>query len=462
MSDTFALELDKAKGLHAKKLLSKAQHAYEALIEKDKKNAQVLHLLGVCYYQQTNLDKAIACLEKSIELEPAFVDAHYRLAIAYGKKNDNEKKQLLLEATTQLSPQHFPALFQLGNFFMQKENIEKAISYYQRAEKIKIDHYELQVNLGHAYFLNKEFLLARDNYHYALELEPSDPVLHFNLGIIAEKENNENQAINHYLNAIKVDENHFPAHFNVALLFLIKDHPSQALEHLKKVRALNYGDESTDYLIKALEKDERLKRAPASYIENLFDQYADHYDLHLTKGLAYNVPKAFKALHENSKRHDKTLLDLGCGTGLCGSEFKDTIEHIDGVDLSANMLALAKKTQCYKKLYQQDVFTFLNKTTKRYDLMIAGDVFVYIGELEKLFPLIAHALNDNGCLIFNVEKTQKPNYHVDQSGRFKHHEDYIVTLAKTHGFTVTQQQAATTRYQNNIAVDGWEFVLVKA
>lgn len=461
MNEAFALELDKAKKLHAKKLFSKAQLAYETLIEKDKTNAQVLHLLGVCHYQQANLDKAITCLEKAIEFQPAFVDAHYRLAIAYGKKNDNVKKQLLLEATIQLSPQHFPALFQLGNFFMQRENVEKAIFYYQKAEKIKIDHYELQVNLGHAYFLNKDFLLARDNYHYALELEPNDPVLHFNLGIIAEKENNENKAINHYLDAIEVDGNHFPAHFNVALLFLTKDHPGKALEHLKKVRELNYGDESTDYLIKALENDERLRRAPATYIENLFDQYADHYDLHLIQGLSYNVPQAFKALYQKENRQDKTLLDLGCGTGLCGIKFTDAIKHIDGVDLSKNMLAVAKKTQRYQKLYQQDIFSFLKETTNHYDVMTAGDVFVYIGELEQLFSLIANALNDNGCLVFNVEKAKKANYHVDQSGRFKHHHDYITTLANACGFTISQQQSATTRYQNNVAVEGWEFVLIK-
>ena len=462
MSETLDNQLEQARQLHSQKALTQAQAIYEQLLAQDTKNAEILHLLGVCHYQQGHTDDAITCLEAAIEHQPGFIDAHYRLAIAYSKKGDDKKTQMLLEATLLLAPKHFPALFQLGNFLMRKGAIEKAIEHYQKAEKIKVDHYELQVNLGHAYFLNHQYLLARDNYHYAIELENNDPAIHFNLGVIAEKEQQENHAINHYINAIKIDENYIAAHFNIALLYLTKAHPAKALKHLKIVRALNDNDESTDYLIKALEKDERLKRAPAKYIEQLFDQYADHYDLHLTKGLAYNIPEKFMELYKNLNRHDNTALDLGCGTGLCAQTFTKYITHIEGLDLSANMLALAKKTGAYQKLYQQDIFDFLTENKKRYDLIIAGDVLVYIGELSALFPLIANALNPSGGMLCNIEKSEQLGYQVDQSGRFKHHSEYIVKQARDAGLSLTKQVQASTRYQQNHPVAGEIFFLEKS
>lgn len=44
------------------------------------------------------------------------------------------------------------------------------------------------------------------------------------------------------------------------------------------------------------------------------------------------------------------ILDLGCGTGLIGSWFKDYAKKLVGVDVSPTMLDMATKKGCYHEL----------------------------------------------------------------------------------------------------------------
>src|SRR4029079_15954073 len=70
--------------------------------------------------------------------------------------------------------------------------------------------------------------------------------------------------------------------------------------------------------------------APRSHVVQVFDELAEKFDHHLVRKLKYRTPQS---LHEavlaavgGSHGHDQTvslgyILDLGCGTGLCGPLF---------------------------------------------------------------------------------------------------------------------------------------------
>ena len=87
---------------------------------------------------------------------------------------------------------------------------------------------------------------------------------------------------------------------------------------------------------------------------------------------------------------NKTLdiLDLGCGTGGAGAWLKDYARSITGVDLSENMIALARKKLLYQDLHVQSLNEYLQTSTKTFDLVVASDVLSYIGELESTFQQV--------------------------------------------------------------------------
>ena len=66
-----------------------------------------------------------------------------------------------------------------------------------------------------------------------------------------------------------------------------------------------------------------LEKAPSSYVEELFDNYAENFENHLVKKLKYSTKRVKDIiLKYTNKKSFKSVLDLGCGTGLVGLEMK--------------------------------------------------------------------------------------------------------------------------------------------
>jgi predicted TPR repeat methyltransferase len=160
-----------------------------------------------------------------------------------------------------------------------------------------------------------------------------------------------------------------------------------------------------------------------------------------------------------STQHKLDMLDIGCGTGLCGAALQPFAKSLTGVDLAPNMLAVARQKNLYDQLITADLTDFLQNAHQQYDLILGGDVLVYMGELTTLFALTAQALRPNGLFIFNTEIDEGSAFKMNQSGRFAHSKSYLATQAAEHQFAVLDYQKIITRQQNNAPVYGHLFVL---
>lgn len=72
------------------------------------------------------------------------------------------------------------------------------------------------------------------------------------------------------------------------------------------------------------------------------------------------------------------ILDLGCGTGLVGSWFKDYARKLVGVDVSPTMLDMATKKGCYHELRRGvsavDTLSLVQSYSTMYSTVVAGIV----------------------------------------------------------------------------------------
>ena len=133
---------------------------------------------------------------------------------------------------------------------------------------------------------------------------------------------------------------------------------------------------------------------PVAYVEQLFDDYAGHFEEALVEKLNYRVPERLKdlILRHGPQSYD-CAIDLGCGTGLLGVEIADFVARLEGYDLSLNMLAKAEEKAIYDHLSQADLSRGPAETRffdggllpRRADLVAAADVVMYLGDLENLF-----------------------------------------------------------------------------
>ena len=154
------------------------------------------------------------------------------------------------------------------------------------------------------------------------------------------------------------------------------------------------------------------------------------------------------------------IIDRGCGTGLCGLQFRDLARTLTGVDLSPKMLEKARERNVYDNLIVADLATVLRAPGASYDLIIAADVFIYIGDLAPVFDACRAALRTGGLFAFSLEAGEEDvPYILRTSGRYAHATGYIRMLAETAGLKVISHDHVIIRKEITDPIPGYIFVL---
>lgn len=420
--------------------------------------------LGAAFFILKKWEDAIQAFEKALEIEPGYFEAKYNLALALTKQENFEKAIPLWQSLLEQTPNHPAAHFHLGCCYMAQKKFKDAeksftINIQQNPAQAEAYH-----NLATCYLEQGALNEARQQYQMALTFAPNDTDILFNLGVIASAQNDFDRAIRYYQHLLSIDPNFLTAHYNLGIAFMIKKHNEFAIDHFTAALQLKPDDKNIEYLIEILKPQKNIRGAPESYIENLFDAYANHYEHHLVRTLHYTLPDLFfnaakKICH--LKKESLNLLDLGCGTGLCSAPFKPFTKICDGVDLSEKMLMIAKAKNIFTSLTRSEILLYLKDKKELYDIILAGDVCVYFGELEKLFIFVAQSLRQNGFFIFNTEISLEKNFTMHQSGRFGHSENYIKSLAKQNHLSIRKFETIQSRIQNNEPVPAFLVVLEK-
>jgi predicted TPR repeat methyltransferase len=194
---------------------------------------------------------------------------------------------------------------------------------------------------------------------------------------------------------------------------------------------------------------------PSAFVETLFDQYAEKFDVALVERLDYRVPELLhEALAAAGCAAFAHAVDLGCGTGLMGERLRGAASYLEGYDISAGMLREAEAKRIYDKLERQDLQT-LPTLSAAADLVTAADVFMYVGELGRLFSRIAELLLPGGYFAFSVELNNGPEeMALRPSRRYAHSRGYIERLLAEKGFALVSQTVETIRMDRGEPVIG--------
>ena len=227
--------------------------------------------------------------------------------------------------------------------------------------------------------------------------------------------------------------------------------PQDAAASYREALARGGDAEVLRYYLAALEGAPAPERPPRAYVEALFDSYAAGFDAHLVQALRYDAPEVL--VQRIAGRRFRHALDLGCGTGLCGTRLRPIADRVTGVDLSLNMLDQAAALKVYDALQQADVVEFLESTSERFDCVVAADVFGYVGALDAVFRLVAQRLDPGGVFCFTVEEGAQ-DVELRPSLRYAHSEAGIRRLAQAHGLRVAAVEKRALREEQKVPVAG--------
>lgn len=136
--------------------------------------------------------------------------------------------------------------------------------------------------------------------------------------------------------------------------------------------------------------------------EAFYDDWAEAYDAELMENGYATPARVAAALARHMDARDAPILDFGCGTGLSGRALAETgFTVIDGLDLSAEMLAVAERTGVYRRLKRIEAGAALPATPGDYAAVTAAGVIGHGAAPLDVFDAILQALGPGGLFVFS-------------------------------------------------------------
>ncbi|MFT6674125.1 MAG: putative TPR repeat methyltransferase [Sulfitobacter sp.] len=134
----------------------------------------------------------------------------------------------------------------------------------------------------------------------------------------------------------------------------------------------------------------------------LYDKWAASYEAELGENGYVTPQRCAAALVKFSKSKALPILDFGCGTGLSGLALRLAgFETIDGVDVSADMLARAREKSIYRTLTQIDADKRFIPAAGDYAALAAIGVIGAGAAPISVFDTLMKSLTRGGLFVFS-------------------------------------------------------------
>lgn len=422
--------------------------------------ADAYYNLGICSQSIGNENEA--CYFKKAD-EYGHPKASYNLGLYYETKSPNDAKHYYQKSLT-INPDDAYTHHGLARVLLRLDDDQEALGHFIQAQKQDPTIPHLMENIASYYHIKGQFNNAIEYWSKAPRTEENNLDIQYNIAVSYHYANRHTEALEYFMSILDVDPNHRNAHMNVAAIALQNNQKKSAIVHYEQALKQDPSNPEIKYILGALKQSgETISQAPKDYVANLFDQYAGHYNQHLTNMLKYQLPEKIEILlHEHYKpKSELAILDLGCGTGLFGNILRPFAQTLTGVDLSQNMLNKAGETNLYDSLLQIDAIEHLDQSNN-YNLIIAAELFPYIGDPKPLLKAIYNALATNGMCIFSIESQNTDDiYSLSENARFIHNPTMLAAVIKDMGFKTTTIESTTLRLHQSQPVSGKLFLIQK-
>lgn len=491
--DQLGALLKQALALHQAGKLDAAQDGYRQVLARAPRQFDALHLLGVVKRQQGEAQEAATLIAQALAIDPAQAGAHCNLGAALQDLGRSSDALSSYDAALALNSGYALAWSNRGNALRKLGRLPDAIASYERALALRPDYPEawcnravalldlgdaeaalesseraLAVKAGYPQALCvranalhqlREFEAASRAYGEALRFDANLAEAHAGRGLSLQRLGRVQEALASFERAVALRPAHAQSQRQHGDALLALGRRDDAIAAYQRARTLAVeACEDTgqlDFALAALGIGAAPERAPDTYVKALFDQYAGHFERHLTGVLGYRTPHL---IAEMLGRHlGDTLyatVDLGCGTGLCAAGLRRHSHRLTGVDLSDKMLAQARATGLYDELVCDEIGSYLNDCAASFDMVAAADVLVYFGELDALFAQVRAALRPGGWFCFSTEAGSGPDVALLPSNRYAHALAYLERLAAAHGLDVVESERVPLRSEHGASIEG--------
>lgn len=371
------------------------------------------------------------------------------------RDGDPDAAAPLLQAVLESDPDRADALHLLGVAQAQRGHFDAALPLLQRAAKLRPDDAAVHNNLGNSLVGCARDVEAIEAFDRALSLQPGHAKAWCNRGGALRRLGRSTAALESFERALAIDAGFVDALIGKADALEALLRPHEAIDTLRAAIAAGGDEASLRYALAMLGAEEAPAAAPPGFVRTLFDDYAERFDAHLVDTLQYRTPGLIAdALQAAALPTNLEVVDLGCGTGLCGPLLRPHAQRLVGVDLSGAMLAKARARDLYDELAEAEIVGWLAARPASFDLAVAADVLTYLGDLDPLFAAMARTLRPGGWFAFSVEDWPEGGHGLKPSGRYGHSLACLQAHTGKHGFEPLSIQTTALRNEAQRPVQG--------
>jgi predicted TPR repeat methyltransferase len=421
---------------------------------------QAFLAVAMAKHQEGRLSEAEKMYRQVLKWQPDQPDAYHLLGLLAAQLNRPDDALLLFERAIALNPNVPEYHSNNGNVLMIAARMDDAEAAFAKAISLRPDFSEALLNLATVRRSRGDLDEAERLLNRALVVRPSWPEAQLNLANVASARGRFEEAIGLFANALKAQPRFIQAYEGFARAVARAGRLNEAATVFQRLLDFDPDNVVAQHLLAACTSDPHQKKAPEAYIRRLFNHYAPYFDESLTQ-LQYRAPVliAERLATTIAQKEGLTILDAGCGTGLCGPLLRQFAAQLVGVDLSAGMLTEALKREAYDQLVEAELTDYMNGRASEFDVIIACDTLVYSGRLEEVIAAAATALRPNGLLLFTLEKLPDDDARADpyrllQTGRFCHRASYALGTLAMNNFIEAAADAISPRLECGEWVDG--------
>ncbi|OLN27088.1 hypothetical protein DVDV_2288 [Desulfovibrio sp. DV] len=450
----------RALTLHKRGQSDQAAPLYRKIISKNASHDGALHLLGLCALDDGDPEKAVGLIGRALAVRPDYAEAlfdHGRACLALGRIEEAARD---FEQAAACAPQYAEPRHALGLLHLETGNPDEALRLF----------------------------------YATLAVVPDDPTVWLHTAWALKSLDRAGDALKACARAVEFGPDTVPARLEMAELLIEAGRPDEAAGHLDAApesawqcslrgraalarqdvpeaeaafrRALEL-DPADSFGVVAelslLDLEPAPQRAPLAWVRRVYDGQARLWDQSAAGERGYQAPdllaQALAAVP--GQRSGLTVLDAGCGSGLCAPWLRPLAARLEGVDLSPAMLELARAKGLYERLVCGDVTDFLGGCREEYDLIVGAAVFIYTGELAPVLTAAYAALCPGGLLAFTLFPGAKDAYSLTAAAYYLHDIDAVLARAGQAGFTVAARLEGIHEYRDDAPVTGCALVLGK-
>ncbi|NET71393.1 MAG: methyltransferase domain-containing protein [Sphaerospermopsis sp. SIO1G2] len=247
---------------------------------------------------------------------------------------------------------------------------------------------------------------------------------------------------------------HQPACYLLGCCYIALQQMEKAQAILRKAVTLQPEDAEAQFMLATLDpyhmpEAQQPTSMPDSIALNYFDSHAPSYETAQLEAGYRAHQCADEALWDalDRRRNDYHVLELGCGSGLCGMLMAEHAATIVGVDYCLPMLDIARPKRrpdfrrVYTEIIHQDIRQFIHHLREpEYDAIVAAHVFNYVGDIAMIITQAIHGLKSGGVFVFQVEPYPYEGRFglLPKLGRFGHSDGYIRHYLEYAGFELLE------------------------